>query len=162
MVSPKISTNKKGIGLIEVIVAIGLMGLIASIVGNTHMSEYIQYSFTDERSAFISNMQKARSRAMNTVCLGSGCSEGLPHGIHIEENYYVVFQGDMYTPDDPQNEKIDFHKETKVVGPQDIIFSPLSGIASTTPLNEWTIVFVHGSLVATTTLNTEGLITWTK
>ncbi len=152
---------KKGITLIEVIIAIGLIGLMGSLIGNSHMSEYQQYSFTDERSAFVSNMQKARSRAMHSICLGSECTERLPHGIHIEENFYVIFEGELYTEDNPQNEKVNFHTETRVTGPVDIIFSPLSGIASTTPLNEWDIVFVHRSMTATTTLNTEGLISWT-
>lgn len=153
---------KRGISLIEVIIAIGLIGLIGSLIGPIHMNEYKQYSFVDERSTFVSNLQKARSRAMHGVCLGSVCIESLPHGIHIEENFYVVFQGNTYATDDPQNEKVDFHRETKVTGPIDIIFNPLSGIASTTPLNTWDIVFVHELLHATTTLNEEGLITWTK
>ena len=161
MASPKIYTSR-GISLIEVIIAIGLIGLIGSVLGDTHMSEYQQYSFADERGVFVSNIQKARSRAMHNICLGSECTRELSHGIHIEENFYVIFQGDMYTADDPQNEKVDFHTKTKVTAPSDIIFNPLSGIASTTPLNTWDIVFVHGPLVATTTLNAEGLITWTK
>lgn len=154
--------SKKGISLIEVIIAIGLIGLIGSLIGPIHMNEYQQYSFANERSAFVSNLQKARSQAMNGICLGSKCSKGLPHGIHIEENFYIIFQGDTYIADDPQNEKTDFHKETKVAGPVTIIFNPLSGITRTIPLNTWDIVFFHGILAATTTLNTEGLITWTK
>ncbi|MCX6703692.1 MAG: hypothetical protein NTV02_03325 [Candidatus Zambryskibacteria bacterium] len=153
--------SKKGISLIEVIIVIGLIGLIGSLIGPIHMDEYKQYSFTDERSAFVSNLQKARSRAMHSICLGSECTTGLPHGIHIEENFYVIFQGDTYVADDPQNERLEFNKETKVTGPREIIFSPLSGVASTTPPNEWDIVFVHGASVATTSLNSEGLITWT-
>lgn len=153
--------SKQGISLIEVIIAIGLIGLIGSLIGPIHTSEYQQYSFADERSIFVSNLQKARSRAMHNVCLGSECIKGLPHGIHIEENFYTIFQGDTYVANDPQNEKIHFHKETKVTGPIDIIFSPLSGTASTTPVNTWDTVFVRRNLVATTSINVEGLITWT-
>jgi hypothetical protein len=107
-------------------------------------------------------MQKARSRAMHNICLGSECTNGLPHGIHIEENFYVVFQGNTYITDDPQNEKVDFHRQTIVTGPSDILFRPLSGSASTTPIDSWDIVFTHGSRIATTSFNTEGLITWTQ
>jgi Tfp pilus assembly protein FimT len=157
----KIYTSR-GTSLIEVIIVIGLIGLIGSLIGPIHLNEYQQYSFADERSMFVSNVQKARSRAMHSICLGSKCTNGLPHGIHIEENFYVIFQGDTYVADDPQNEKVHFHTETKVTGPVDIIFNPLSGVASTTPLNSWDVVFTHGSRIATTSLNTEGQITWTQ
>lgn len=152
---------KKGISLIEVIIAIGLIGLIGSIVGNTHIDEFRQYSFADERNILVSSLQKARSQSMQNICLGSECTKGLPHGIHFEENFYVIFQGHTYDPSDPQNEIILFDKETDVISPSDIIFNPLSGIASTTPLDTWDIVLLHGSFIATTTINVEGLITWT-
>ncbi len=163
MALPKTSTSnlRKGISLIEVIIALGLIGLIGSGIGNTHINEYQQYSFSDERNAFVNALQKARSRAMQNICLGPECTKGLPHGIYLEDNVYVIFQGLVYDPDDPQNETMHFHTKTKVIGPTYIIFSPLSGAGSTTPLHMWDIVFIHDSMTATTTINSEGLITWT-
>lgn len=161
MALPRIYINR-GISLIEVIVAIGLIGLIGSVIGNTHMNEYFQYSFKDEHMTLVSSLQKARSQSMHNICLGNACSEGLPHGIHFKEKYYVIFQGESYDPNDPQNEKILFEKQTRVMGPSDIVFAQGSGNTSTSPFFTWDIVLDRGNgYRATTTVNEEGLISWT-
>lgn len=156
------STNKRGISLIEVMIVIGLIGLIGSVIGNTHIDEYLQYSFKDEHMTLVSSLQKARSQSMHNICLGNACVEGLPHGVHFEEEYYVVFQGKAYDEEDPQNEKILFEKQTRVTGPSEIVFIQGSGNASTSPLFTWDIILDRGNgYRATTTVNAEGLISWT-
>ena len=162
MVSHKIYTPKNGFTLIEMLVVLSIFILMAGAVLSALMDSFQEYSFQDEQDTLVSTLQKARSDAMNNVCIGV-CSGGQNHGVHFESNRYIIFQGNIYNPIDVTNEIIPYSPSVSLHGLSDVVFSRFSGNASTTPEDKWDIVLSDTlGHTSTTTVNTEGQITWTK
>ena len=164
MASQSIFTNtQKGITLVEIILVIAIITLVCGMVLDTRMDIYHSYSFRDERALIISAVQSARSKAMNAVCQGNACTGGLPHGVYFENGKMIIFQGYAYDPSDPWNEEIAENPAIATAGMTSVIFSPLSGEASTTPANQWSLdISDAAGHVSTMTVESEGQISWTK
>jgi hypothetical protein len=99
----------------------------------------------------VSTLQKARSRAMNNV-------EQTKHGVHIENelDYYFIFKGDTYNPNDSTNEKIPREEKIILSGLTNIVFKQLSGNA-----NEGNITLTDtGGKQKTIIISENGLIDW--
>jgi prepilin-type N-terminal cleavage/methylation domain-containing protein len=154
---------KNGFTLIELLVVIAILGIIVKLAVPISMIDFHTYSFRDERSKIITALQKVRSQSMNNICLGTTCTDGMSHGIHFETGDYVIFQGSIYNPLDPTNERMSENSAITTRGVSDVIFAQLSGDASTTPNGIWNVVVddTTGN-TSTLTFNTEGEITWTN
>jgi len=162
-----ISVNNKsgkGFSLIEVLVVIGIFFLIGGFALFVSMDAFRGSSFRSDRDLLVSALQRARAQAMNNICLGSAadCSDGKPHGVHIQSDKYVIFQGDPYSSTDPFN--VSFDSSTAVTKnpptPMDIIFEQLSGNTSCSPTCE--ITLTQGSKASTITVTDNGRIWWTN
>jgi prepilin-type N-terminal cleavage/methylation domain-containing protein len=154
--------GKAGYSLMEIIVVLGILGVIAAFSLFASVDMFRSYLFRGERDIFISNFQKVRSRAMNNICLGGVCTDGKPHGVHIEADSYTLFQGAAYNPSDSINEQFEINDNAMITGstiPLDIVFSQLSGDA--TPEGSVTIADDAGHS-STVTINAEGRIFWTN
>ena len=142
--------------LIEILVVIGLLIVIGGFTAFVSLESYRSAIFKDDRSLLVSALLKARSQAINNMCFGAGCTDGLSHGVHIESGAYTVFQGTTYVPSDPLNETYEGNPATVVGGMTDVVFEKLSGetTAGTITLGDTAL---HASTV---TINSEGMITW--
>jgi Tfp pilus assembly protein FimT len=125
------------------LVVICLIGMIFAFGAMMSMDAYRGFSFRNDRDAVVAALQRARSQSINNVCLGSGCTDGRPHGVHFDPDAkeVVIFQGsDWSSPDSDVDEKISFEsKATTVTGAtQDVVFDQLSGdsASATITLND--------------------------
>ena len=170
MASPKICATKaqKGITLIEILVVLGLLAIIGSFGLIMSMDTLRGNGFRNEQDTLVSALQRARNLAMNNMCFGSGCTEGQPHGVHIEADpgshlvkSYTVFQG-TYVADDNLNETIAPADNTiflNATSTAEVVFGQLSGNVS--PEVDITINDKAGH-TSTVHVNSEGQISWTN
>ncbi len=121
----------KGISLIEIMVVIGLFAIIASFSVFIGIDDYRRTVSKNDVEVVMRMLSKARSQAINNVCLGNPCTEGRPHGFHIEKDSYTIFQGNTYNPSDPLNEVVGAEGGiVNISGISDVVFSQLSGDVS--------------------------------
>jgi prepilin-type N-terminal cleavage/methylation domain-containing protein len=130
----KLNTNtKKGFTMIEILVVITLIAIIISLGMVMSMDSFRGFSFRNDRDAVVAALQRARSLAINNICLGSTCDDGKKHGVHFDPaaKEIVIFQGNSYNSSDVLNEAIKF--ESKAISAvstiDDVVFDRLSGNA---------------------------------
>jgi hypothetical protein len=145
----------------SLVIIVGGFSLIVS------MDSLRSHSFQDERDLIVNALQKARSQSINNMCFGAGCTDGKPHGVHIMAGQYVLFQGSSYH-DTVQDAALDevfksVYAAATVTGFTDVVFSPLSGNASTSPTGVMTLTVSESPGINTSviTVGGEGQILWT-
>jgi len=160
---PEKENFSKGFTLIEILVVVVIIGLILSMGLITSFDSYRGYTFRSERAVLVSTLEKARSHAINNVCLGSGCTTGKPHGVHIGPSEYVIFQGATYlTRDTAVDNVIARNSAIQITGPSEVIFDQLTGDLKPQlfPTAEIEITITQDNRISTTTINNEGTINW--
>ncbi|HUD03080.1 MAG TPA: type II secretion system protein [Candidatus Paceibacterota bacterium] len=157
MASHKISTPK-GFTLIEVLVVLGMFALVGACSLVIGMESYQSGSLIDDQASLVSALQKARSEAMSAVCVGSACTGGVPHGVHITAKQLIIFQGAVYNPNDENNDYISLQDAALAVsGLSDVMFAEYSGDSSA----PGDVVMSDASgCIATTSIGAEGQILW--
>lgn len=156
MASRKIYMHNRGFTLLETMLVLALFAVVGSLALVMSHDAYHANTFYDERSRLVSVLQKARSQAMSGVCLHDPCAGGEPHGVHIGDGVYVVFEGTRYDPIDATNESIEHATaNVLVLGGTDVVFSPLA--ATATPQTLTLSDAQHTSHIG---IGSEGQITW--
>ncbi len=147
----KLSTsNSAGLTLIELLVVIGLFSLLASLGLFINLGFYRTYSLNSERDTLISILRKVRSESITNT-------GQVAHGIHMESNRYVVFQGGSYAVRDTSKDQVfSLSPATTLSGPSEIIFTQLSGSANQSA----NISIKSGTDSRNITVNGEGQINW--
>ncbi|MGC9602178.1 MAG: prepilin-type N-terminal cleavage/methylation domain-containing protein [Minisyncoccia bacterium] len=161
MASRKISIPNKhvrGFTLIEVLVVLGMFALVGGCSLVIGMESYRSGSLADDQASLVSALQEARSQAISAVCIGSACTAGMPHGVHITRKQLVIFQGAIYNVNDDTNDYIPLQDAALATsGLNDVVFAEYSGDAN--PPGD--IVMSDGAeRVATTSIGADGQIVW--
>lgn len=163
MASLSSSHRDKGFTLIEIMTVMAFIAIVGAFTMLVSMDSYRGYNFHSERDLLIAALQHARAQAIGNVCNGSGCTTGKPHGVHIEADKFVVFQGASYhdTPEDAALDSV--IPANTVVGhgagctPScDFIFTQLSGNVAA----PGTIVLSSEGRTSTITIGAQGQIFW--
>lgn len=154
--------SRAGFTLIELLVVISLSVIFFSFTVIVGLDSYRSYGFRGERDSLVAALQIARSQALNNVCLGSSCSGGQPHGVHVQPSQYIIFQGSSFAGRDASldqavtsNYGIDFTGSTI----SEVVFSQLSAYVLTPGTITLKDQFNHQSDI---TINREGRISWTN
>jgi hypothetical protein len=132
-----------------------LVGACSLVIG---MESYQSGSLADDQASLVSALQKARSQAMSSVCIGNTCTSGVPHGVHITAKQLVIFQGNLYNPNDETNDYIPLQDAALVPsGLSDVVFAEYSGNA-----NQSGDIFMSDEAghSATTSIGIDGQILW--
>lgn len=126
---PIVSKNNKGFTLIEILITMGLVGMLFVAGSFMDISSIGRELVISENTTLISTLQKARSRAMNNLYAS-------PHGVYFgtDEGEYIVFRGISYDSNDIANEHIQRNVNVSVSAKdknggdfQEIYFEQLSG-----------------------------------
>ncbi len=148
----------RGMTLMEILVVLGLVALIGGFSMVMGVDSFKKQIFRSDRDLLISTLHRARALAISNTCFGPLCTDGLPHGVKIESDRFIIFQGSSYNPDDEYNEVVEKTGGAFVTGLAEIVFQPLSGEVFTAG----DIIISDSGTVSTTTIGSEGQIFWTK
>lgn len=160
MESHKTSIHSRGFTLTEILIVMSLITMVAGFSSIMSMDNYRSYSFSNERDLLVAVLHKARSQAINNMCLGASCTDGKPHGVHMAPGQYTIFQGASFaTRDSAVDENIQTSAPVTVTGINDIVFVQLSGGALPTGAMTISDPTNHSSVIS---INSEGQITWTN
>lgn len=131
------AASDRGFTLVEVLVVAALMAVIMGLGLMMSMDAFRGFSFRNDRDAVVAALQRARSQAINNICLGAGCDDGRKHGVYFQSGSHqmIVFQikkdkTDFADRDLDADETIKFESNaTKIDNASDVnvIFDQLSG-----------------------------------
>ncbi len=142
----------------EVLLVIGIFVILAGFGLFVSMETYRGSNYHSDRALLIATLQRARAEAINNLCTGSGCTDGAPHGVHIQTDKYILFQGATYNAADTANVAFDADTNSTHSFSGDIVFSQLTGNVAA-PV---TITIAGGGRTSDITISTVGQISWTN
>lgn len=140
----------RGFTLIEVVMVLGILGVVFALGLPVGIDAYRNYLLTSETRKLVSVLRRAEEFALSNKNEDS-------HGIFLEENNFVLFKGvsfgsreGAYDEDYPREPSI------SISGFTEIVFSQLSGKPSATA----TVVLSNGLTSQSIDINEEGTISW--
>jgi prepilin-type N-terminal cleavage/methylation domain-containing protein len=147
----------KGFTLMEMLVVIGIIGLVGSLALFLDFNSFRGNAFRSEINTLVISLQTARADALNNI-------HQKKHGVAIFPggyDGYVVFEGDSYALRDTsrdENINISYNISFDSSAPGEIVFDQLSGnsnydgdiVVKDTPRN----------FTAKISINHEGKISW--
>ncbi len=150
----------QGLTLFEAVISISIITLLATLTFGVDIDTFEHYSFYDERDRVVALLMRARSDAMNGVCYGSSCTEAVSHGVHFEGSRATLFQGNVFNPNDVQNEVHTLRALVSVGGLNEALFH-YSGDASTTPKDADLVMSDGSGNVSAISITSVGRVSWT-
>jgi len=117
---------------LEITIVVCLLAMVGA-AGLSIGIDFSKDSFRSDRDMAVASLQKARSLAINNVCLGSGCVDGKSHGVHFDPaaRSVVIFQGEDFSGRDQSvDEVIEFGARPVHIEDSsafDVVFERLSG-----------------------------------
>ena len=146
---PKISNASDGTTIIEMIVVIGILGILLGLSAPTLFKFYNQSSARGERDTLIALLREARNLALVN-------DNNDNHGLYIASTEYIIFKGTSYDTRDSSYDQ-DFPRlpGITIAGPSEIGFKRLSGKASNAAFT-----LSNDDITFTVTVNQEGRIDW--
>jgi len=125
----KKSNVKRGFTLVEVMIVIGVLGIITGLAIPFYQSFQISSALDNAGQEITQALRTAQSRAMSSQGLSS-------HGVHFDINRFVVFKGDIYSPVDPDNEFFEVANTVDITssGSSNIVFSVGEGLSDSQPV----------------------------
>lgn len=144
-----ITSNRWGFTLIEVLLVIGVLGLIVALATPFYQSFQISSELDNTTHELISALRQTQAKAM--------ASEGFRSwGVHLEKKAYIIFSGDKFNPDDKLNQRNDLAGPLSIEAENtDIVFSSVEGQTSNT--GKITLISVNKE-ARTLTINSLGAI----
>ncbi|HEY4498247.1 MAG TPA: prepilin-type N-terminal cleavage/methylation domain-containing protein [Candidatus Paceibacterota bacterium] len=147
---PKLSADKKGLTLIEVVITMAILAIIGGLGLFVSTDFYRGYILRTERDTLVSILQRQRSRALNNV-------SDSHHGVFLETDQYTVFQGNSYASRNPDyDEVINLPSSVVIGGINEVVFESLSGDSSASG----DITISRDPQTFTISLNNEGRINY--
>lgn len=119
--------------LTEVLVVIGILGIIASFSPFVGIRAY-QHALTKaDIDLVILALHLARSESMHYQCQSMDCQEASAYGVHISETSVLVFEGETYETRTPSLDREFSLFATEITSTAtDILFYPNGSSSSAT------------------------------
>ena len=122
---------KKGLTIIEIMIAIGISIILLSIVGLPFKRMNETQVLSKETANIMGVLNNVRSMSVSS-------KGGTSHGAHLSTTEVVIFSGDAYLPGDPNNISVPLNSQVNISGVSlaggvsDIVFDQLTGETSST------------------------------
>ena len=139
-----ISKKQRGFTLFEIIVTIAILTVVISFGMTVDLSSFRGDTFLSEESKIVSALEKARSRAINSMF-------DTNHGVCYVEPNYIIFQGNTCA----SGETVSANSNITITWISPIVFDRLTGKTLSS-----TIHITDGIKSADIITNDEGTIEW--
>lgn len=96
-------TSTKAFTLMEIVVVLAILGVAIGLFALYGQTSQLRADLNSQRDVFVSYLKLAQSSAAS----GKG---SVSHGIHLEDDSYIVFAGDTYVEDGNGNFTLTFPK----------------------------------------------------
>ena len=141
---------RQGFTLVEVLIVLGLFGVLFGIGLPISLDSYRSYILTSETKNLLSVMRRARSLAVAN-------DHEISHGVSLENDRFVLFQGLSFAGRDPAfDENYPKSPSVTITGFGEIVFSQISGLPNATT----TIILKNDLNEQTISINEYGTIFW--
>jgi prepilin-type N-terminal cleavage/methylation domain-containing protein len=138
-----------GFTLIELIIVLGVVGILFGIGAPVTVQLVRTYSLRSERDTIVTLLEWARSQSL----LNADQSD---HGVNISSNTYTGFVGTTYATRQQNTDLVYPRSNTvTITGPTEVVFQSLSGRSGA-----HSFVISNGEKQYTITINQEGSIVW--
>lgn len=136
-----------GATLIEIIVVIGIAGILLGVGIPLTWDFYLQSELRAERSNVVAYLRAARTRAMSN-------KGETTHGVAVAGNNFVIFEGSSYAGRNMSRDQL-FPRSPGITatGTTEVVFAQLSGRSASS-----TMLLASPSGGAAVRVNAEGLI----
>ncbi len=141
--------NEKGFTFIETLVVVVIFSFILGLGFFMSQDLYRSTSFNSDTQAIAAAFERARTQSLDNI-------DQKPHGVVLTSGNYVIFEGAVYNPSDPNNYSISGNPNFTFTGPTQIVFTQLTGQSNASG----SLVILDGSKSATISFNFEGRINW--
>ncbi len=146
---PKDLSVRQGFSLIELVVALALLGIIVSMGAVFAVRQIEQGSLDAERDLYVSLLYESRVSALANV-------SGTHHGVHIAPNAFVLFEGASFESSSPDTHVVVQRHESVNVEGLDVAFAPLTAYVA----GDKTISFESANAERSVTIIEIGSIDW--
>lgn len=137
-----------GFTIIEIVVAIAIISVLATMGFLVSLDFYKSYAFNSERDIVISLLQKARSQSLNNIFQK-------PHGVAFSASQYVLYEGGSYLTRDSSKDFIVPANPSISNSGGEVVFAQLS--AEALPI---TFTLTAGNRTQLININQEGMVQW--
>lgn len=148
----------------ETMIVMAIMLFIGGLGLYYNLSNLNHSSFSSDHNILISSLLYSRGKAIANICNGL-CIGGMSHGVYLNNNKYIIFQGENYSTRNPLYD-ITFEANPNIIssGINEIVFEKLSGEAKSVEPPPWNIYLknTQTNQKSTITINSEGQILWTN
>lgn len=139
---------RRGFSLIELILAVALILIIGGFSMSFSTNFLLQNAAANTRDQFIGALRKAQTYALSS-------KENSNWGIHHAGNTITLFKGASYAARDTAwDETYESNANLSISGPNEIIFTKMTGLPNTTG----TITITGVSTNKTVTINSQGVV----
>lgn len=149
--------KKNSFTLVEILVVIGVMGIIMTFGSVNLLSLRNKASINSTVIQLVADLKQQQTKAM----IGE-VEDGTPdlYGVHFTSNNYVLFHGTTYSPSNPDNFQVNLEADLSLAtANQSIIFKKGNGELETGSINSITITNNASNEQKTITINQFGVIT---
>ena len=126
---PSNASDQKGFTFIEILIVVAILLILLALALPTYRIFIRESDLNTAYEELVGNIRAAQTKTL--------ASEGeSQHGIHFENDYYVLFQGNSYDGGDPNNEirnlpdTIAIYDISLAGGAQEIVFERITGTTS--------------------------------
>lgn len=144
---PKVLNYSSGFTLLEVLLAGALLVTLTGLVVPMSVVQFRTYQLSEATL----NLEQILRRTQASAWAGFQDSA---HGIALQSNQYVVFQGSSYATRDTSHDELISVPGISLSGPSEIVFEALTG----TPAATATIMLQSDNLTQSIQLHAHGLI----
>lgn len=120
---------KRGFTLVEVMLVIGILGVIVGLAIPFYQSFQISSALDNAGQEIVQALRNTQAKAI--------ASQGLEsQGVHFGTNQFIVFSGATYNPVDPDNEIFELSNTIDITssGSNEVVFSVGEGLPDTQPV----------------------------
>jgi hypothetical protein len=141
-----------------------MLAIVGSFSVLVSIESFRGSTFRNDRDIIVAALEKARSQAVNNMCLGAACTGGVSHGVDIDiaAGTYTIFQGASYLARDAAYDEVIPARAGGIIlgagSVTDVVFTPLSGNTTSGTVS---LIDVTGR-TSTISLDGEGRIAWTN